>query len=278
MAVMADKPKGLAPRSAHSRSRLPRRISTTCVQRIAATNWPTKELVDDRSQGVQLATMRELARYWTTEYDWRKCEARLNALPQFKTKIDGVDIHFIHVRSPHRNALPLIMTHGWPGWVIELLETVGPLTSPPAESPTLYPHPPYGGAKPWHTTCCRKSDTPETVRRVHARHAGMAGARRPPPPAPRPRHHASRRPPAGGGPGNGLERPGPALPARRGCPGLLSVDGPPTSRCSGSIPTDASGCSSLASPGPTPTSATRTSSRSPGPGVAAPSRWMTIPA
>src|SRR5499426_2890400 len=90
-------------------------------RRIAATRWPTKELVEDRSQGVQLATLRALARYWTTEYDWRTCEARLNALPQFKTKIDGVDIHFIHVRSRHENALPLIMTHGWPGSIIELL-------------------------------------------------------------------------------------------------------------------------------------------------------------
>jgi pimeloyl-ACP methyl ester carboxylesterase len=99
-------------------------------RRIKATRWPSKELVADRSQGVQLATLQELARYWTTEYDWRKCEARLNALPQFTTQIDGVDIHFIHVRSQHENALPLIMTHGWPGSVIELLETVGPLTDP----------------------------------------------------------------------------------------------------------------------------------------------------
>src|SRR5215203_1915119 len=101
-------------------------------QRIAATRWPSKELVEDRSQGVQLATMQELARYWTTDYDWRKAEAKLNALPQFTTEIDGVEIHFIHVRSPHENALPLIMTHGWPGSVIELLETVGPLTDPTA--------------------------------------------------------------------------------------------------------------------------------------------------
>jgi len=105
-------------------------------RRIAATRWPTKELVEDRSQGVQLATLRELARYWTTEYDWRTCEARLNALPQFKTKIDGVDIHFIHVRSRHENALPLIMTHGWPGSIIELLETVGPLTDPTSHGGT----------------------------------------------------------------------------------------------------------------------------------------------
>ena len=105
-------------------------------RRIAATRWPTRELVQDRSQGVQLATLRELARYWATEHDWRKCEARLNALPQFTTEIDGVVIHFIHVRSRHENALPLIMTHGWPGSVIELLETVGPLTDPTAHGGT----------------------------------------------------------------------------------------------------------------------------------------------
>ena len=101
-------------------------------RRIDATRWPSKELVDDRSQGVQLATMRELARYWTTDYDWRACEARLNALPQFTTEIDGVDIHFIHVRSQHDDAMPLIMTHGWPGSVVELLESIGPLTDPTA--------------------------------------------------------------------------------------------------------------------------------------------------
>jgi pimeloyl-ACP methyl ester carboxylesterase len=101
-------------------------------RRIEATRWPSRELVDDRSQGVQLATMEALARYWTTEYDFGRLEARLNALPQFMTEIDGVDIHFIHVRSPHEDALPLIMTHGWPGSVIELLETVGPLTDPTA--------------------------------------------------------------------------------------------------------------------------------------------------
>jgi pimeloyl-ACP methyl ester carboxylesterase len=101
-------------------------------RRIGQTRWPTKELVADRSQGVQLATLRELARYWETDYDWRKVESKLNALPQFKTEIDGVDIHFIHVKSQHENALPLIMTHGWPGSVIELLESVGPLTDPTA--------------------------------------------------------------------------------------------------------------------------------------------------
>jgi pimeloyl-ACP methyl ester carboxylesterase len=101
-------------------------------RRIAAMRWPTRELVPDRSQGVQLATLQALARYWATEYDWRKGEAKLNALPQFTTRIDGVDMHFVHIRSPHRDALPLIMTHGWPGSVIELLETVGPLTDPTA--------------------------------------------------------------------------------------------------------------------------------------------------
>ena len=101
-------------------------------RRIAATRWPSRELVADRSQGVQLATLRALARYWAADYDWRACEAGLNALPQFETGIDGVDIHFIHVRSRYENALPLIITHGWPGSVIELLGVVGPLTDPAA--------------------------------------------------------------------------------------------------------------------------------------------------
>jgi pimeloyl-ACP methyl ester carboxylesterase len=99
-------------------------------ERIAATRWPNRELVADRSQGVQLATITELARYWATDYDWRACEAKLTALPHFKTKIDGADIHFIHVKSPHSGALPLIMTHGWPGSVLELLGTAGLLTDP----------------------------------------------------------------------------------------------------------------------------------------------------
>jgi pimeloyl-ACP methyl ester carboxylesterase len=101
-------------------------------RRIGATRLPSKELVDDRSQGVQLATIRQLATYWATDYDLGRVEARLNALPQFKTEIDGVDIHFIHVRSPHENALPLIMTHGWPGSVMEMIDSVGPLTDPTA--------------------------------------------------------------------------------------------------------------------------------------------------
>ena len=101
-------------------------------RRIAATRWSDRETVTDRSQGVQLETLQALVRYWGTDYDWRQAEAKLNALPQFMTTIDGVDIHFIHVRSRHPNALPLIMTHGWPGSVFELLKTVGPLTDPPA--------------------------------------------------------------------------------------------------------------------------------------------------
>ena len=114
------------------RAEIPDEAIADLRQRIAATRWPSKELVADRSQGVQLATLQELARYWTADYDWRKCEAKLNALEQCKTDIDGLDIHFIHVKSRHENALPLIMTHGWPGSVIELLETIGPLTDPTA--------------------------------------------------------------------------------------------------------------------------------------------------
>jgi pimeloyl-ACP methyl ester carboxylesterase len=101
-------------------------------RRLAQTRWPHRELVADRSQGIQLATAQALARYWANDYDWRRLEAKLNALPQFTTRIDGVDVWFIHVKSKHENALPLIMTHGWPGSVIELLETIGPLTDPTA--------------------------------------------------------------------------------------------------------------------------------------------------
>jgi len=101
-------------------------------RRLQATRWPTKELVKDGSQGVQLATIQALCRYWATDYDWRKAEAKLNALPQFKTEIDGLDIHFIHVKSRHENALPLIITHGWPGSFLELLGVIGPLTDPTA--------------------------------------------------------------------------------------------------------------------------------------------------
>jgi Epoxide hydrolase N terminus len=112
------------------RAGMPDEAIADLEQRVATTRWPCRELVADRSQGVQLATITELARYWAAEYDWRRCEAKLNALPQFKTEIDGVDVHFIHARSPHADPLPLIITHGWPGSIIELLGIVGPLTDP----------------------------------------------------------------------------------------------------------------------------------------------------
>ncbi|MDQ4026266.1 MAG: epoxide hydrolase 1 [Actinomycetota bacterium] len=127
-------PEGLASgRGIHRfRVRVPRRQLAVLRRRIAETRLPSMELVADRSQGVQLATIKALTRYWSRRYDWRACERRLNALPQFRTRIDGVSIHFIHVKSRHKNALPLIMTHGWPGSVIELLDTIGPLTDPTA--------------------------------------------------------------------------------------------------------------------------------------------------
>jgi hypothetical protein len=119
-------------------------------QRILATRWPERETVSDESQGVPLATIQELAGYWATDYDWRKCETKLNALPQFMTEIDGLDIHFIHLRSKHENALPLIVTHGWPGSVTEQMKIIDPLTNPTAHGgnvsdafhlviPSIYP-------------------------------------------------------------------------------------------------------------------------------------------
>src|SRR5205085_2987313 len=99
-------------------------------KRIAATRWPDKETVNDASQGVQLATVQALAKYWATDYDWRNCEAKLNSYPQFITEIDGVDIHFIHVRSKEKNALPMIITHGWPGSIIEQMKIIQTLTNP----------------------------------------------------------------------------------------------------------------------------------------------------
>jgi pimeloyl-ACP methyl ester carboxylesterase len=119
-------PTGIHP----FRVAVPKEKLAALRRRVAAARWPSTELVADRSQGVQLATAQALAKFWTTRYDWRRFEAKLNQLPQYKTEIDGVDIHFIHVRSPHQDALPLIMTHGWPGSIVELLETVGPLTNP----------------------------------------------------------------------------------------------------------------------------------------------------
>ena len=114
------------------RVNIPEEAVTDLHRRIAATRWPSKELVKDASQGVQQAMLQKLARYWATEHDWRKAEAKLNALPQFTTETDGVDIHFIHVKSQHENALPLLITHGWPGSVIEMLNVVEPLTDPTA--------------------------------------------------------------------------------------------------------------------------------------------------
>ena len=126
--VTKENPKVIRP----FHFKVPETELTELRRRIKATKWPEREPVTDASQGVQLATVQALARYWGTEYDWRKCEARLNALPQFITEIDGLDIHFIHVRSKHENALPLIVTHGWPGSVIEQLKIVDPLTNPTA--------------------------------------------------------------------------------------------------------------------------------------------------
>ncbi len=112
--------------------KIPKEALVDLRRRIAATRWPDKETVADQSQGAQLAKLQELVRYWGSGYDWRKAEAKLNALPQFMTTIDGLDIHFIHVRSRHKNALPVIITHGWPGSVVELLKVIGPLTDPTA--------------------------------------------------------------------------------------------------------------------------------------------------
>jgi len=127
---MSDTPEATAIRP--FRIEVPEEQLAELRRRLAGTRWPSSELVADRSQGVQLAPIQALARYWATDYDWRACEAKLNALPQFKTEIDGLDIHFIRVKWPHENALPLIMTHGWPGSVVELLEVVGPLSDPTA--------------------------------------------------------------------------------------------------------------------------------------------------
>ena len=120
-------PAGDAIRPFHSVN-VPEEALVDLRRRIAATRWPERETVTDASQGVQLDTTQALARYWATEYDWRKIEAKMNALPQFVTEIDGLDIHFIHVRSKHKNALPLIVTHGWPGSIIEQMKIIEPLT------------------------------------------------------------------------------------------------------------------------------------------------------
>jgi pimeloyl-ACP methyl ester carboxylesterase len=128
MAAMTQTPAELKP----FRVDIPGEALGDLRRRIAATQWPEKETVADDSQGVRLATMQKLARHWATDYDWRTCEAKLNALPQFVTEIDGLDIHFIHVRSPHEDALPLVVNHGWPGSIIEQLKIIEPLTDPAA--------------------------------------------------------------------------------------------------------------------------------------------------
>ena len=128
MAVTTDTSAAVRPFHVH----FPDEALEDLRSRVAATRWPDKETVDDESEGVPLALMQDLARYWSTQYDWRKVEARLNALPQFITEIDGLDIHFIHVRSKHEDALPLVVCHGWPGSIIEQLKLIGPLTDPTA--------------------------------------------------------------------------------------------------------------------------------------------------
>ena len=130
MTMLTDVVEATAIRPFHVN--VPESDLTELRRRINATKWPERETVTDASQGVQLWTMQALARYWATDYDWRKIEAKLNALPQFMTEIDGLDIHFIHVRSKHENALPLIVTHGWPGSIIEQMKIIGPLTNPTA--------------------------------------------------------------------------------------------------------------------------------------------------
>jgi len=131
-AVIERKAESSAAEIRPFRINIPEKVLVDLRQRIATTRWPSKELIADPSQGVQLATIQALMRYWATNHDWRKTEAKLNALPQFTTEIDGLAVHFIHVKSRHADALPLIITHGWPGSVIELLGTIGPLTDPTA--------------------------------------------------------------------------------------------------------------------------------------------------
>jgi pimeloyl-ACP methyl ester carboxylesterase len=136
LATLGDTAASATPDAVADQRIRPFRVSVpqeqllTLRRKVAETRWPARELVTDRSQGVQLATAQALAKFWTTRYDWRRFEEKLNKLPQYKTEIDGVDIHFIHVRSPHQDALPLIMTHGWPGSIVEMLEAIGPLTNP----------------------------------------------------------------------------------------------------------------------------------------------------
>jgi pimeloyl-ACP methyl ester carboxylesterase len=132
MIDIAQQTAGVTPLIRPFRVKFPDAALTDLRRRVRATKWPDRETVIDASQGVQLTTLQELTRYWATDYDWRKCEAKLNALPQFVTEIDGIDVYFIHVRSKHENALPLVVTHGWPGSIIEQLKIIDPLTNPTA--------------------------------------------------------------------------------------------------------------------------------------------------
>ena len=158
---------------------------TDLRRRANATRWPERETVTDDSQGVRLAMMQDLARYWATDYDWAKCEAKLNALPNFMTEIDGLDIHFIHVRSQHQDALPLIVTHGWPGSIIEQLKIIEPLTNPTAHGAERIGRVPSGdslaaglrvlrqahrhrvGSRP-HRTCLGRADEAPRVHTVRS--------------------------------------------------------------------------------------------------------------
>ena len=135
MSVTTEKPAS-ATTIRPFRADVPEEAVVDLRRRLAATRWPDPETVPDQSQGAQLDNLQALVRYWGTDYDWRRAEARLNALPQFITEIDGLDIHFIHVRSRHHDAMPLIVTHGWPGSVFELLKVIGPLTDPTAHGGT----------------------------------------------------------------------------------------------------------------------------------------------
>ncbi|MEU6656306.1 epoxide hydrolase N-terminal domain-containing protein [Streptomyces sp. NPDC046900] len=152
------------------RVHVPQKELVDLHRRITATRWPDMETVADQSQGVPLATMKKLARYWASDYDWRKVEARLNALPQFITEIDGLDIHFIHVRSKHKDALPLIVTHGWPGSVIEQLKIIEPLTNPTAHGASasdafhvLNPPPAEAGGFLAHAGCGSATSSSYTI-------------------------------------------------------------------------------------------------------------------
>ena len=147
---------------------------TELRRRIKATRWPERETVTDASQGVQLATIQALARYWATEYDWRKVEAKLNALPQFITEIDGLDIHFIHVRSKHENALPLIVTHGWPGSIIEQMKIIDPLTNPTAHGGERIGRFPPGDSVDARLRVFRQADHHRLGPRAHRASLGRA--------------------------------------------------------------------------------------------------------